>query len=104
MFAPPDRPVWRRFPRLGVRATLTAAFGAVFAEVFAPSPDGLLVNLSESRDLVQDLLTQLPDWFSSSQSTRCCLGAALQAAYKLVVSRGVVFYEEGTAGGVYTGE
>ena len=56
--------------------------------MFPPSPDGLLVNLNESRDLVQDLLPQLPDWFASSQSTRSCLGAALQAAYKLVVSRG----------------
>ncbi|XP_037068145.1 LOW QUALITY PROTEIN: protein transport protein Sec24A-like [Pollicipes pollicipes] len=53
-------------------------------DVFVPSPDGLLVNLASSRDLVQDLLTQLPDWFAGSHSTGSCLGVALQAAYKLV--------------------
>jgi len=53
-------------------------------DVFLPTPDGLLVNLAESRDLVQDLLTQLPGWFAGTHSTRSCLGAALQAAYKLV--------------------
>lgn len=54
--------------------------------MFLPCPDNLLVNLAESRELVKDLLNQLPTKFLSSHDTNSALGPALQAAYKLMVS------------------
>lgn len=59
----------------------------VFADVFLPCPDNLLVNLEESKELVMDLLNQLPAMFEHNMETGSALGAALQAAYKLMVSR-----------------
>ncbi|KAG8200765.1 hypothetical protein JTE90_006348 [Oedothorax gibbosus] len=53
-------------------------------DIFLPSPDNLLVNLHESRQLIADLLTDLPKRFSNSGDTNSCLGAALQVAYKLM--------------------
>jgi hypothetical protein len=55
-------------------------------DVFLPCPDNLLVNLAESRELVKYLLNQLPSKFPTSHDTNSALGAALQAAYKLMVS------------------
>jgi protein transport protein SEC24 len=54
--------------------------------VFLPCPDNLLVNLAESRELVKDLLNQLPTKFLNSHDTNSSLGPALQAAFKLMVS------------------
>ncbi|XP_054724767.1 protein transport protein Sec24A-like isoform X2 [Uloborus diversus] len=53
-------------------------------DVFLPSPDNLLVNLHESRALISDLLTDLPKRFENNGDINNCLGAALQAAYKLM--------------------
>ncbi|XP_055928214.1 protein transport protein Sec24A-like isoform X2 [Argiope bruennichi] len=53
-------------------------------DVFLPSPDNLLVNVHESKSLISDLLTDLPKRFASNGDINCCLGAALQAAYKLM--------------------
>lgn len=55
-------------------------------DVFLPCPDNLLVNLAESRELVKDLLNQLPTKFLNSHDTNSSLGPALQAAFKLMVS------------------
>jgi len=50
-----------------------------------PSPDSLLVNLQESKSLVIDLLSKLPQWFEKNMETGSALGPALQAAYKMMV-------------------
>lgn len=57
-------------------------------DIFLPLPDNLLCNLSESRSLVEDLLSQLPNMFKGNLETGSALGAALQAAYKLTHSTG----------------
>ncbi|KAK5643088.1 hypothetical protein RI129_006933 [Pyrocoelia pectoralis] len=53
-------------------------------DVFLPCPDNLVVNLLERKELVTDLLAQLPTRFLSSHDTGSALGAALQAAHKLI--------------------
>lgn len=61
-------------------------------EIFLPTPDSLLVNLSEGMELVTDLLQNLPSMFSvsgekgsaSNTDSHSALGAALQAAHKMV--------------------
>lgn len=57
-----------------------------FTDMFLPCPENLLVNLSECHDLIKDLLIQLPKQYAESYNTESALGAALQAAYKLLVS------------------
>ncbi|KAL8561632.1 hypothetical protein ACOMHN_001364 [Nucella lapillus] len=57
-------------------------------EVFLPTPDSLLVNLGECRDMIVELLTQLPALFEGNHETGSALGTALQAAFKLVTSTG----------------
>lgn len=53
--------------------------------MFLPCPDNLLVNLKECRELIGDLLQQLPKRFVNQHDNKSALGAALQAAYKLMV-------------------
>lgn len=55
-------------------------------DAFLPCPDNLLVNLKECKELIKDLLTQLPTRFVNSHDNGSALGAALQVAYKLMVS------------------
>lgn len=57
-------------------------------DVFLPCPDNLLVNLHESKDMVTELLTQLPGLFEDNKETGSALGTALQAAFKLMTSTG----------------
>ncbi|XP_038554677.1 protein transport protein Sec24B isoform X3 [Micropterus salmoides] len=57
-------------------------------DIFIPSHDSLMVNLKESKELVNDLLTSLPGMFSQSMETHSALGPALQAAYKLMSPTG----------------
>ncbi|XP_077080995.1 protein transport protein Sec24A isoform X1 [Siphateles boraxobius] len=57
-------------------------------DVFLPTPDSLLVNLSECRELVQDLLAGLPQMFSGTMETQSGLGPALQAGFKLLSPTG----------------
>ena len=54
-------------------------------DVFLPCPNDLLVNLNESKQLVTDLLEQLPTKFTNSQETNSALGAALQASHFLKI-------------------
>lgn len=54
-------------------------------DIFIPHPDNLIVNLSEQLELIKQLLEQIPEKFKESYDTNCALGAALQAAYKLMV-------------------
>lgn len=53
---------------------------------FLPCPDNLLINLNECKELIKDLLTQLPTRFAHTHDTNSALGAALQVAFKLMVS------------------
>jgi protein transport protein SEC24 len=56
--------------------------------MFLPSPSDLLVNLSDCRSLVEQLLAELPNMFDNSSQTQSALGAALQAAYKMAAPTG----------------
>lgn len=55
--------------------------------MFLPSPEDLLVNLAEKRTAILELLTALPERHGnpSPAATQSALGAALQAAHKLMV-------------------
>uniref|UniRef100_H2ZD35 SEC24 homolog B, COPII coat complex component n=1 Tax=Ciona savignyi TaxID=51511 RepID=H2ZD35_CIOSA len=57
-------------------------------DMFIPTPENLLVNLRESKSLVQDLLHQLPRIHTSDAEgeidTYSALGAALEVAKKLI--------------------
>uniref|UniRef100_A0A4W3GBR7 SEC24 homolog B, COPII coat complex component n=1 Tax=Callorhinchus milii TaxID=7868 RepID=A0A4W3GBR7_CALMI len=57
-------------------------------EIFIPTPDSLLVNLHESKELVVDLLKTLPKMFTNTRETHSALGPALQAAFKLMSATG----------------
>ncbi|KAJ8732247.1 hypothetical protein PYW08_014977 [Mythimna loreyi] len=57
-------------------------------DVFLPSPESLLVNLGERRELVKELLTVLPQRYSTPATPASALGAALQAGYKLMAATG----------------
>jgi len=50
-------------------------------ELFVPAPDDLLVNLRDSRDVVEDFLDNLPEMFAKNQCPMSCLGPALKAAF-----------------------
>jgi protein transport protein SEC24 len=50
-------------------------------ELFVPLPDDLLVNLQESREVIDAFLESLPSMFENSTSNNACLGPALKAAF-----------------------
>lgn len=56
--------------------------------MFLPSPDNLLVNLKERKELVKDLLNQLPNRFVGTHDNNSALGAALQVALKMMSPTG----------------
>lgn len=58
-------------------------------DIFLPLPDGLLANLQASRGLVEQLLQQLPTYHQDEgfRDDNSALGAALQVALKLAVSK-----------------
>ncbi|RIA95284.1 Sec23/Sec24 trunk domain-containing protein [Glomus cerebriforme] len=53
-------------------------------DVFLPQPDDLLVNLTESRAVVESLLRSLGDMFKDTQIVGNALGSALLAGFKLI--------------------
>ncbi|CAK1603896.1 unnamed protein product [Parnassius mnemosyne] len=57
-------------------------------DVFLPSPESLLVNLGECREMIKELLTVLPKRYSTPGVPVSALGAALLAAYKLMAPTG----------------
>ncbi|XP_052895324.1 protein transport protein Sec24A [Anopheles moucheti] len=57
-------------------------------DVFLPYPDNLLVNLKECKEMIMQLLKQLPKRFEHTHDTHSALGAALQVAYKLMSASG----------------
>lgn len=66
----------------------------IYTDVFLPCPENLIVNLKEREELVRDLLTQLPIKFQGTHDTNSALGAALQAAYKLMVYKKYNYFME----------
>nr|NVI78014.1 Sec24AB ortholog [Cucujiformia] len=57
-------------------------------DVFLPCPDNLLVNLKDKAELVRDLLEQLPNRYVNNYDNNSALGAALQAAHKMMSATG----------------
>ncbi|ETV97794.1 hypothetical protein, variant [Aphanomyces invadans] len=57
-------------------------------ELFIPIPDELLVNLSDSRELVEALLDMLPRAHQNTRNPDTCLGPAIRAAFRLMTSVG----------------
>ena len=53
-------------------------------EVFIPMPGTLLVNLREGKDMIRNLLEELPRMFTHNLSVDSALGAALTAACKIL--------------------
>ncbi|KAJ7531587.1 hypothetical protein O6H91_14G050000 [Diphasiastrum complanatum] len=57
-------------------------------EVFLPMPDDLLVNLSDSRAVVEALLDNLPSIFADNMNVESALGPALQATTMIMSQLG----------------
>ena len=55
-------------------------------DIFVPLPDDLLVNLSESRNVVEAFLDSLPPMFQNNVNVESAFGPALKAAYMVMVS------------------
>lgn len=47
-----------------------------------------MVNMEENKKAIKNLLTSLPNNYRESYNTGCALGAALQAAFKILAPRG----------------
>ncbi|CAO2816934.1 unnamed protein product [Amaranthus hypochondriacus] len=72
-----------------MKSTLTQPQMMVISDVddvFVPLPDDLLVNLSESRNVVDSFLDSLPAMFQDTMNVESAFGPALKAAF-LVMSQ-----------------
>ena len=54
-------------------------------DIFIPLPDDLLVNLSESRSVVETFLDSLPTMFQDNVNLESAFGPALKAAFMVMV-------------------
>lgn len=54
-------------------------------DIFVPLPDDLLVNLSDSRNVVDTFLDSLPTMFQDNVNVESALGPALKAAFMIMV-------------------
>lgn len=54
-------------------------------DIFVPLPDDLLVNLSESRSVVEAFLDSLPSMFQDNMNVESAFGPALKAAFMVMV-------------------
>lgn len=54
-------------------------------DIFVPLPDDLLVNLSESRAVVDAFLNSLPSMFQDNMNVESAFGPALKAAFMVMV-------------------
>lgn len=54
-------------------------------DIFIPLPDDLLVNLSESREVVETFLDSLPSMFENNMNVESAFGPALKAAFMVMV-------------------
>jgi len=50
-------------------------------DLFLPLPEGILVNASESKDVLTNLLDSLPQVFRETKITESCFGSAIQCAH-----------------------
>ncbi|KAJ1674564.1 COPII subunit, partial [Spiromyces aspiralis] len=57
-------------------------------DVFLPSPNDLLVNLTECREAIETMLSRLGDMFQKTQNVSCALGPAIKAANSLLGTLG----------------
>ncbi|KAL6502874.1 Protein transport protein Sec24A [Orobanche hederae] len=57
-------------------------------DVFVPLPDDLLVNLSESRNVVEAFLDSLPSLFEDTMNLESAFGPALKAAFTVMSKLG----------------
>lgn len=60
-------------------------------DVFLPKPTDLLVNLTEARASIENLLGRLSDMFQELHTVGSALGPAMQAGFKLIVSLWLLF-------------
>lgn len=70
-----------------LKASLASAQMLVVSDItdlFLPIPDELLVNLSDSRSVVEALLDSLPEMFSNTRNVESAMGPAVEAAYKVM--------------------
>lgn len=54
-------------------------------DIFIPLPDDLLVNLSESRSVVETFLDGLPSMFQDNVNLESAFGPSLKAAFMIMV-------------------
>ncbi|XP_028779448.1 protein transport protein Sec24-like At3g07100 [Neltuma alba] len=57
-------------------------------DIFVPLPDDLLVNLSESRSVVETFLDSLPSMFQNNVNVESAFGPALKAAFMVMSQLG----------------
>lgn len=57
-------------------------------DIFLPSPSDLLINLQTCKEQIVMMLNELPELFNGTQEVESCLGAALNAAYKMISPTG----------------
>ncbi|KAF2303765.1 hypothetical protein GH714_023343 [Hevea brasiliensis] len=57
-------------------------------DIFVPLPDDLLVNLSESRSVVEAFLDSLPSMFQDNMNVESAFGPALKAAFMVMSQLG----------------
>lgn len=57
-------------------------------DIFLPCPDNLLVNLKDKMELIRDLLNELPTRYNNSYDSNSAMGAALQAAHRMMSATG----------------
>ncbi|KAE8713710.1 Protein transport protein Sec24-like [Hibiscus syriacus] len=57
-------------------------------DIFVPLPDDLLVNLSESRNVVETFLDSLPSMFQDNVNVESAFGPALKAAFMVMSQLG----------------
>ncbi|KAI4301671.1 hypothetical protein L6164_034924 [Bauhinia variegata] len=57
-------------------------------DIFVPLPDDLLVNLSESRSVVETFLDSLPSMFQGNMNLESAFGPALKAAFMVMSQLG----------------
>ncbi|CAN1135856.1 Protein transport protein Sec24-like At3g07100 [Linum perenne] len=57
-------------------------------DIFVPLPDDLLVNLSESRTVVESFLDSLPTMFQDNMNVESAFGPALKAAFMVMSQLG----------------
>jgi protein transport protein SEC24 len=67
--------------------------GFITFELFVPLPDNLLVNLVESRSVVESFLDSLPEMFAKNPViSHSCLGPALKEAFTVMKQVGGKMY------------